>query len=158
MDILLYILAGICMIVGIIGCIAPGLPGPPISYIGLFLLHISSKAEFSTKFMLIAFVVVLVVQILDYYLPVWCTKKFGGSRKGVLGSLIGLVLGIISPIPYGFIIGPFLGAVIGELLDGKETLIALKSGFGSFIGFLLSSSVKLALCFVFAWYYIQAFI
>jgi len=158
MDILLYILAGICMIVGIIGCIAPGLPGPPISYIGLFLLHISSKTAFSTKFMIITLAVVIIVQVLDYYIPIWCTKKFGGSKKGVWGGIIGLIVGIIAPIPYGFIIGPFLGAVIGELIDGKETLKALKSGFGFFIGFLLSTAAKLTLCFAFVWYYIRAFI
>ena len=158
MDILLYILAGICMILGIIGCIAPGLPGPPISYIGLFLLHISPKTVFSTQFMVITFVVVVIVQILDYYVPIWCTKKFGGSKKGVWGSIIGLIVGIIAPIPYGFIIGPFFGAVIGELIDGKEILKALKSGLGSFIGFLLSTAAKLTLCFAFAWYYIKVFI
>jgi len=158
MDILLYILAGICIIVGIIGCIAPGLPGPPISFAGLLLLHFTSKAAFSGEFLMIALAIVVIIQILDYYIPVWCTKKFGGSKKGVWGSIIGLVVGIFSPIPFGFIIGPFLGAVIGELIDGKETLKALKSGFGAFVGFLLSTAAKLTVCFVFGWYYVGVFI
>lgn len=156
MDIFLYILSGFCMILGIIGCIAPGLPGPPISYLGLFLLQISSKVEFSVRFMIIALLIVIVVQILDYFIPIWTTKKFGGSKKGVWGSIIGLVVGIFAPIPYGFVIGPFLGAVIGELIDGKESLKALKSGFGSFVGFLLSTAAKFALCLAFVWVYIDA--
>ncbi|MFA6884657.1 MAG: DUF456 domain-containing protein, partial [Paludibacteraceae bacterium] len=101
---------------------------------------------------------VIAVQILDYVVPGWCTKKFGGSRKGVIGSIIGLFVGLFAPIPYGVIIGPFLGAVIGELIEGRNTAEALKSGLGSFVGFILSTGVKLALGISFAVFYVKAVI
>jgi uncharacterized protein YqgC (DUF456 family) len=149
MDIFLYILAGICIIAGIIGCIMPGLPGPPVSYLGIFLLNFTTAIDFSTQYLIITFLLVVIVQILDYYIPIWATKKFGGSKKGVWGSIIGLIAGFLFP-PYGIIIGPFAGAVIGELIDGKQTMKALKSGLGSFIGFLLGTAAKFAICFYFA--------
>ncbi len=155
MDIFLYIISALFLITGIIGCIMPGLPGPPLSYVGLFLLNLASKVEFSTSFMLITLLLVIITQVLDYYIPVWSTKKFGGSKKGVWGSIIGLFVGIFAPIPFGVIIGPFIGAVIGELIDGKKIFIALKSGVGSFVGFVLGTAMKFTLCFVFAWYYIK---
>ncbi len=158
MDIILFLASGLFVVLGIIGAIMPGLPGAPLSYIGLLLLHFTSKIQYSVRFLVIMLLLVIAVQILDYVVPGWCTKKFGGSRKGVIGSIIGLFVGLFAPIPYGFIIGPFLGAVIGELIEGRNTAEALKSGLGSFVGFILSTGVKLALGISFAVFYVKAVI
>ncbi|MCQ2194222.1 MAG: DUF456 domain-containing protein [Paludibacteraceae bacterium] len=156
MDIFLFIAAGLLMVIGLIGTVVPGIPGGPCSYLGLLLVHFTSKVEYSYEFLILTFIACVVVFLLDFFVPAWCTKQFGGSKKGVWGSIIGLVVGIIAPIPFGFIIGPFVGAVIGELIDGKDTKGALSSGVGSFIGFILSTGAKLALGLVFTYYYIEA--
>lgn len=142
-DLILIILGIICIIFGFIGCILPVLPGPPLSYLGILLLDFTSKVHFSLNFMIGWAVVVTIVTVLDYFIPVWGTKKLGGSKNGVLGSTIGVFLGIFIFPPWGIIICPFIGAVVGELLDGKEMDAALKAGFGSFLGFLTGTLLKL---------------
>jgi uncharacterized protein YqgC (DUF456 family) len=89
-----------------------------------------------------AFITIVAV-IIDNLIPLWGTKKYGGSKKAVWGSLIGLIAGLFIFPPFGIIIGPFVGAVIGELIDGKETVHALRSGVGAFVGFLGGTLLKL---------------
>ena len=158
MDILLIVLGSIFIISGILGCVLPIIPGPPLSYIGLLLLHFTERYQFSSKFLIIWAIITVVVYALDYLIPAWGTKKFGGSKRGVWGSIIGLVIGLFFFPPFGIIIGPFLGAVIGELTAGKESGEALKSGFGSFMGFLAGTLLKLITSGMMTWYFIKEFI
>ncbi|NLI71504.1 MAG: DUF456 family protein [Bacteroidales bacterium] len=142
METLLIILAFICIVVGIIGSILPVLPGVPLSYIGILLLHFTDKIQFSTQFLIFWAAMVIIVQLLDYYVPIWGTKKFGGSKRGIWGCAIGMVVGIFLG-PWGIILGPFVGAIAGELSSGKQTQAAIKAGFGSFMGFILGIVSKL---------------
>jgi len=158
MDYVLIVLGVLLMISGILGCVLPILPGPPLSYLGILLLHLTSRYQFSTKFMIIWAVITVVVYALDYIIPVWGTKKFGGSKRGVWGSVIGLVIGLFFFPPFGIIIGPFLGAIIGELSSGKDSGSALKSGFGSFIGFLAGTLLKLIASGMMTWYFFKELI
>lgn len=101
-------------------------------------------------------VVAVVVTILDYLIPAQGTKRFGGSKYGIWGTNIGLILGIISPIPLGFIIGPFVGAFVGELLyDAKDTKRAFRAAIGAFIGFLASTFLKFVVCLFFIGIYVM---
>ena len=143
LDIVLIVLGILFLLVGLAGCILPVLPGPPLTYIALLLLHFTTKYQFSTKFLVIWALVAIVVTVLDNVIPVWGTKKYGGSKKAVWGSIIGLLAGLFLFPPFGIIIGPFVGAVLGELIDGKETTAALRSGFGAFMGFLGGTLLKL---------------
>ena len=87
------------------------------------------------------------------------TKRFGGSRWGAIGTTIGLVVGILLPIPLGFLFGAFLGALIGELLyNHKDIKRALKAAFGSFVGFLASTTLKFMVSLVFAGLYVYTVI
>lgn len=149
MDIFLIIISGVLMLVALVGCIVPALPGPVLGYAGMWLIHITNKIEFSFRDLLIAGVITVAVVLLDYVVPAWCTKKFGGSKKGVWGSIIGLIVGLIAPIPLGFLWGPFVGAVVGELIEGKDNMESLKSGMGSFVGFILSTGLKIAVVVAF---------
>ena len=88
MEIFLFILSAVLIIVGIIGAVVPALPGPPLGYVGLLLLQLTDKVQFSTSFLVGWGVVTLAVTILDYYLPIWTTKKVGGSKAGINGSII----------------------------------------------------------------------
>jgi len=153
MDVALIIIGIILIFIGIVGCIIPGIPGPPIAYAGIILQVFKTENPFTTRFLIIWALITAVVSILDYVVPAIGTKKFGGSRRGVWGSVIGLFIGIFFFPPVGLIIGPFLGAFIGELSGGKETESALKAGFGSFIGFLTGVALKLVVTGLMAYYF-----
>lgn len=155
MDYVLIVAAIILMLAGLAGCILPVVPGPPLNYAGLLLLHFTSRYQFSTRFLIIWAVITVVVLALDYIIPVWGTKKFGGSKRGIWGSIFGLLAGLFFFPPFGIIVGPFVGAVIGELSAGKNSGAALKSGFGSFLGFLMGALIKLITSGMMIWYFIK---
>ena len=155
MDIALMIIAGLLMLTGLVGCVLPVLPGVPLAYVGLLLLQLTDKVQFSTTFMLIWLAVVIVIQVLDYYVPAWGTKQFGGSKWGVVGSTLGLIAGLFTG-PWGIVLGPFIGAVIGEWLQFKDWDKALKAGWGSFIGLLIGVVMKLVCCGLMIYYFFAA--
>ncbi|MGO4904765.1 DUF456 domain-containing protein [Flavobacterium sp. W20_MBD1_R3] len=147
MDVLLLVLSFMCVILGVFGSFLPVLPGPTISWVGLALLYFTNAVPANYWILGITFLVTVIVSVLDYVIPATGTKKFGGSSYGIWGTNIGLVVGIIAPVPFGFIIGPFLGALIGELIyDFKDHNRALKAAAGSFVGFLASSFMKFVIC------------
>lgn len=155
MDIFWFVVAAILMLIGIIGCFLPFLPGPPLSYVALLVMQLRSEPSFSTKFLLIFAGVTLVVTVLDYVIPLAGTKKFGGTRSGMWGCTIGLIVGIFIP-PWGLILGPFIGAFVGEILANTSAENAFRAALGSFIGFLFGTLLKLVTCFVMAYYLIAA--
>ena len=142
MDILLIIIGSICLLVGLIGCIVPMLPGPPIAYLALVLLHFTDKVQFTITQLFLWLLIVVAIQVLDYFIPMFGVKRFGGTSWG----------------NWGCIIGTFAGAFIGELLGGKETHHALKAGFGAFVGFLMGTVLKVAVCGWFIFCFISALI
>ncbi|MEM9325931.1 MAG: DUF456 domain-containing protein [Bacteroidota bacterium] len=139
----LLILAVLLIAGGLIFSVLPPLPGPLLSLGGLLCAHFSTvEAEFSTGGMIFWVVVTILVLVADYLLPVAATKQFGGTKAGVWGGIIGTVLGVILPIPFGIIVGPLLGAIVGDLVGGNHIRAAVKSGFGSFVGFLVATGLK----------------
>ena len=145
MEIVLLILAGLLLVIGIIGCIVPGLPGVPVAYAGLWVAQATDRIDFSWQMLLVWGIVTVVVSILDYVVPAWGTKQFGGTKYGVWGSTIGVFAGLFFGA-VGVIVGPLVGAVIGELFGGKEMASALRAGWGSFIGLLFGTLLKLICC------------
>jgi len=152
-DIFLVIIGLICVCVGVLGSFMPVLPGLPISWVGLLLLHLTSVIPMNYTYLVIWLVIATVVLILDYIIPAMGTKKYGGSKYGIWGTTIGLIAGMFFP-PIGFIIGPFVGAYIGEMIHQKDSKIASRAALGSFIGFLTSTFMK----FIFSIIYIGLFI
>lgn len=148
MELLLYILSALCMLVGLAGCILPMLPGPPLVWLGMLLLHFTDRVDFTVTELVVSALVVIATVVLDYITPMIGTKKFGGGKYGNWGCMIGTVVGLFF-MPLGLILGPFIGAVIGELIAGKPMRAALKAGFGSFVGFLFGTLIKLAVCIYF---------
>lgn len=155
MDIFLIIIGALLLLTGLVGCIVPALPGVPLSYAALWILHLTDKVQFGWKFLLIWGVVTIVVQVLDYVVPAWGTKYVGGTKMGVWGSTIGLIVGLFLG-PWGIIIGPFIGAVVFELIKNPDFKVALKSGFGSFLGLLFGTVIKLISCGLMTYYFIAA--
>jgi len=154
MDTLLIVIGILVLVTGMIGSILPILPGPWLSYLSLIALQITSKHPFTANFLILVAVLVTIISVLDYVVPIWSTKKLGGSKSGVRGSTIGLFAGLFLG-PFGMIIGPFIGAIIGELLIGKEFHNALKIGFATFLGFITGVIMKVGLVGFIAFYFIK---
>jgi uncharacterized protein YqgC (DUF456 family) len=153
-DILWIVLGSIFLIVGIIGCILPVIPGQVLSWGSLLFLQFTSEPPFTARFMVTWALITAGVTLLDYYVPIWGTKRLGGSKKGIWGATIGLVIGIFFFPPFGLIVGPFIGAYLGELVAGKDSRTALRSGLGSFVGFVAGTLMKLAISFIMGYYFV----
>ncbi|MGJ8713486.1 hypothetical protein SAMN04488007_1247 [Maribacter aquivivus] len=151
MDIFLLVLGFILMLVGILGSFLPVLPGPPISWVGLLLLYSTSAITMNWTFLGITLAIALIVFGLDYVIPAIGTKKFGGTKAGVIGTTVGLLVALIFPVlgPFGIIIWPFVGALVGELLNKADKKTATKAAFGSFLGFLTGTFLKFMVAIVF---------
>lgn len=155
MDFALLIISFIFMIIGLFGSFLPILPGPSISWIGLLILNLTSAVTINYWLLGITLIVTITISILDYIIPAKGTKLFGGTSYGIWGTNIGLVIGIFTPIPFGFLIGPFLGALIGELIyNYKDRNRALKAAIGSFLGLLASSFMAFIICVMYFGLYI----
>jgi uncharacterized protein len=154
MDTVWLVIGLIMMGVGILGCILPLLPGPPLCFLALLIQQLRSDTPFTSKFLWIWAGVTVAVTALEYIIPVVSTKKFGGSNYGLWGCTIGLIAGFWFG-PFGIILGPFVGAFIGEVLATSNSQQALKAAWGSFIGFLLGTLLKLVACVIMAWYLVR---
>lgn len=148
MDVLIYILSFLLLLGGIAGCVLPVLPGAPLGYAGLLLLHFTGKADFSTTQLVVWLVIVVILQIVDFITPLLGSKYSGGTDFGNRGCMAGTLLGLFF-MPWGIILGPFIGAVAGEMLGGSDFPHAIRAGIGSLIGFLFGTLLKVIVCFYF---------
>ena len=148
LDIILIILGVLCLMTGLMGCVLPFLPGPPVAYLGLIFLHFTDKVQYSTTQLIVWLLIVVVIQILDYFTPMLGSKYSGGSKWGNWGCIIGTLVGLLF-LPWG---------VIGELIGNKEFSQALKSGVGSLIGFMLGTLLKFVVCGYFCYQFIMGFL
>ncbi|WP_340200583.1 DUF456 domain-containing protein [Ascidiimonas sp. W6] len=142
MDLFLIVLGFSFVFLGLLGSFLPALPGPPLSWVGLLMIHLTSIIPINWWFLGITFIIALIIFVLDYIIPAMGTKRFGGSKAGMIGTSIGLIVGFFTPIPFGILIGAFLGAFIGELINKADTGVAIKAAFGSFLGFMTSTFIK----------------
>ena len=148
MDILLIVFAFLLLVAGIAGCVLPLLPGPPLAYAGMLLLHLTDKVHFTTPQLVIWLVVVIVLQVVDYITPLLGSKYSGGTSFGNRGCMAGTLLGLFF-MPWGVIVGPFIGAVVGEMLGGQDLSHAIRAGIGTLLGFLFGTLLKVIVCFYF---------
>ena len=156
-DYILLILGIIFMIIGIIGCLVPVLPGPPLSFLGLIFLHLTRFGQFGSATLIILGTITVIVTALDYIVPVWGTRKFGGSKYGTKGATVGLIVGFFLG-PLGIILGPLIGAFVGEMMFKDDLSYAFKASLGSLLGFLTGIGLKLAASFVMTFYFIKELI
>ncbi|MBR4338087.1 MAG: DUF456 domain-containing protein [Bacteroidaceae bacterium] len=138
------IIAAILALVGLVGSVVPVLPGPTLSWIGWLLLFlVPGGSGISLTSVIVWGVVLLVVSLLDYFGSTWMTSKVGGSKWGTRGCFIGMLIGLFCFPPAGLIVGPFVGAFVGELIGNAEMGKALRVAIASFLGFLLTTGLKL---------------
>ncbi len=151
MNTVLIILAFLCLLVGIAGAVIPGLPGPPVSWVGLLLASFTPFCTVSTAMLITTAVIAAVITVLDYVVPSLSTKHNGGSKYGIWGCNIGLVISIIG-LPFGpqgligVIFWPFAGALVGEYINKHDWQPALRAAWGAFLGFLTGTLLKLVYC------------
>ena len=157
MEIILLIVAFLLLLTGLLGSIIPALPGPPLTFAGLILLQLSGFAGFSALFLGIWVAITIAVTIIDNLLPIWMTKRFGGSREAVVGSVLGLLIGMFFFPPVGLVVGPFIGALTGELINNRG-IKALKVALGAFLAFIMGTGAKLIVCSIMIFYAVKAVI
>ena len=144
------IFAIVAVIIGIIGCVAPVIPGPIVTWVGLLLVYIDSlqpSGEPLKLSMLIGwFVVMMIITVLDYVVPAKFTQVTGGHKAGSVGGIAGMVVGIFFT-PVGMLMGGFLGAFLCELIFSDSDIWgSLKAAAGVIVGFFVSTAMKLAVC------------
>lgn len=160
MNLFLIIMAIILVLVGILGSVIPALPGPPLSWLGLLLLHFSTAADYSVTFLVVTALIAAIITVMDFVFPSLSTKKHGGSKAGIWGCNIGLVVSLFG-LPFGpqgllgVIFWPFVGALVGEFLSGKHDKTALCAAWGAFLGFLTGTGLKLAYGLVIAFFVVK---
>ncbi|MBQ6311223.1 MAG: DUF456 domain-containing protein [Bacteroidales bacterium] len=149
-NVIIITLAIFLGIIGIIGCVLPVIPGPPISWAGMLILYFwgngtdSSGNPMSLRFLLIWLLITIFVTVIDYLVPSYLTKKSGGSTYASRGALAGLLIGLIFFGPLGIILGPMLGAFICELIFAKKTASqSILPALGAFAGFICGTGLKL---------------
>jgi len=154
--ILLFVGVILCM-VGIAGSFMPLIPGPLTSWFGIFVLNLTSAVDFNLYFVIITLIVAVSISAFDYIIPIVGVKKLGGSKGGLIGASIGLVIGLIILGPFGILIGPFLGAITGEMINKKNLLDTIKPALGSLLGVLIGSGIKFCLSIVYLFFYLNIF-
>ena len=157
MDIILLIIGLLLCLIGIVGSFLPIIPGPVTSWLGILLLNLTSVVEFNLNFVLITLTVAISVGILDYLIPVLGVKKLGGTRSGQIGTTLGLIIALIILGPIGIIIGPFGGALLGEISTKKSLQDSIKPAFGACIGVIAGSVIKFLISLSFLFFYFDIF-
>lgn len=146
LDILAWIIVVVLFIIGMAGAVFPILPGALAIYAAFFVYGFMISFEpFGWLFWTIQTLIVAVLFLADYAVNAWGVKRYGGSRASVVGSTIGVLVGPFVIPAFGLVIGPFAGAVIGELLTGSDLDRSVKVGWGSLVGLFTSVVVKIVL-------------
>jgi uncharacterized protein YqgC (DUF456 family) len=156
LTVLLIITGLLLALAGIVGCVLPFIPGPPLSFLSLLVLSWARQWEpFSVRFLIIMGLLTVLLTVLDYVIPAGGAKKFGASKAGIWGSLFGMPLGLFFFPPWGIVIGGIAGAFLGELIAGKEGNTALRASWGVFIGYVAGTALKLAFSTIVLFFYIK---
>ena len=144
----LAILAVAAGVVGIAGSVIPGLPGPPLSWVGMLLAYLAkgtngSGDPMTTKMLVIWLAITVIVTVLDYIIPAYFTRLTGGSKVAARGAIVGLFVGLFVP-PIGIIVGTLLGAFLADFfIEDNGAWASFKSSIGAFMGFLGGTGIKL---------------
>ena len=156
MTFLIIVFSIILLILGVIGSILPIVPGPPLSFIGLLLLHLFTPFVMQEDYLFLFGISAALITFLDYWLQVYSVKLFGGGKASTIGVIIGILVGVFIFPPVGVLVGPFLGAYIGAIVESDFDLVkSFKIAFGSLIGFLGGTILKFVYSIVVIWQYLD---
>ena len=151
------VIASVLMLLGLAGSILPVLPGPPLSFIGLFLLALLRhfSPPLTPTFITILAIVTILVIAMDYIIPLLGAKRYGASKWGVWGSVLGMAIGIFWS-PFAMLVGAFVGAVVVEWLVHKKKREALRAGWGVVMGTLFATILRLGVSGMMTYYFVRA--
>tara|TARA_B100001057_G_scaffold166445_1_gene167161 strand:- start:1343 stop:1831 length:489 start_codon:yes stop_codon:yes gene_type:complete len=156
MDLALIIIGVLLIIIGLIGSFVPVIPGPITAWLALLIIYQTSFVSSDFTFLAITLSISIGVFILDYFIPIIGAKKLGGTKSGIIGATVGLVVGLIFLGPLGVFMGTFLGAFIGELIQApNDKRTALRAASGSLIGFLTGVFLKFSITLIFGYYFFK---
>lgn len=140
-----YLIAGALILIGLAGTVLPALPGLPLMFAGMLLAAWVGDFRLIGGWTVAALGVLTVVSIVvELLASTLGAKRVGASKKAMLGAALGTFAGLFFGIP-GLLAGPFVGAVVGEMIDGREWQQASKVGFGTWLGLAVGTALKLAL-------------
>ena len=157
LEVIVIIIGAILILLGLVGSVLPVLPGPPLSFIGIFLLALTRNFSppLTPTLIIILLTITIVVTVVDYILPLIGAKKYGASKWGIYGSIVGMIIGVFFS-PLGMLLGAFIGAVLVEWMVFRKESQALRAGWGIFIGSLLGTTLKLGASGIMAYYFLLA--
>lgn len=159
METILIVLGFILIFGGLLGCVLPAIPGPPLSFVALIFMSIAKDWQaYSANFLIWMGIFATIVTVIDYVTPIWGAKRYGASRSGIWGSVAGLLIGTIFFPPFGMFLGAFIGALIGEYLMGRRTNDALRASWGVFWGTMVGLGLKLTASGIMAFYFVKALV
>ncbi len=157
---ILYVLAAILVIIGLAGIVLPAIPGVPLMFVGMLLAAWAGGFEQIHASILVALGILTLLSIgVDFWAAALGAKRVGASRLALIGAVIGTFVGFFFG-PIGLFVGPFAGAVIGQLLHGRKLDTqgighATRVGFGTWLGIVFGVALKLMLALamigLFAW-------
>jgi len=149
LTIILAIISTILILVGLAGTIVPFIPGVPIAWLGLFVFAIGTGFKrISLITAIVFFVVMLLTFVIDFFAPMLGAKRNKASICGIIGASAGTLLGVIFLGFWGIIVGPFVGAMLGEIISGREHHQALRIAFGTLIGVIVGNLLKITVILV----------
>ena len=151
------VIGSILMLLGLAGSILPILPGLPLSFIGLFLLALLKhfSPPLTPTLVIILAIVTIIVIVMDYIIPLMGAKRYGASKWGVWGSVLGMAIGVFWS-PFAMLVGAFIGAVVVEWLIGKKKGEALRAGWGVVMGTLFATILRLGVSGMMTYYFALA--
>ena len=141
------------LILGLVGSVLPIVPGPPLSFLGLLLLHLFTSFNLEGDYLFYFAAFAVIITFLDYWLQIYSVKYFGGGRSSTFGVIIGILFGIFIFPPFGVIVGPFFGAYLGALIESDYDFFkSFKIAIGSLVGFLGGTILKFVYSIICIWY------
>ena len=155
LTIVLIVIAILAALLGLAGTVLPSLPGPPLCFAAMVVVYFACPGQISPCLLLSMLLVTVIVVVMDYTIPIVFTKMGGGSKPAMWGTTIGTFAGLFF-MPWGLILGPLLGAFVGEYIKNRKILHASKVSMMSFVSFLLSTVVKLVASLLMTFFTIHA--
>jgi len=157
-DTFFIIISILFLSLGLAGSLLPGIPGPPLVYISILILHLFTGYISSREFLMVWAVIVIIVSVADNWIQVYGVKIFGGNKKAFIGSILGFFVGLLIPIPFGILIGTFFGGFIGAMIESEYNFDkAIKIAAGSIVGLIISTILKLAISCYLTFKYLRLF-
>jgi uncharacterized protein YqgC (DUF456 family) len=155
---LYFILSAMLILAGVAGAVVPVLPGVPLVFAGMLLAAWADHFQHIGAFTLtILGVLCALALLIDFVASLAGAKRVGASSRALWGAMLGTLVGVFFGLP-GLLLGPFLGAGIGELSTGRELRHATRVGIGTWLGLLFGTLAKLALCFTMLGVFALAFL